>query len=315
MRDLTLFRVVLFLALAVILFVPSGVHNAIGQPVGLVCLSPSTNPNCPAAPVTISSQVGTQLSVAVLVQGSDAFSGFDITLKANHTILTPVDAITTGSLLSGGSTIVKCIGGVLKTGPTCLPTDTADTIHIATVGPPDFLTSSPTTGLLFTAVYNVTGTSTIPVSYQTGCAMSSVNGTSTCVLFSNGSILPPLETVQGATYTQAPTPTFSIGISGGQSSITILKGGTGNLTILLFSINRFSGNVAMSVALTPATKHPPSISLSSRIVALTSGGSGSDLLTASAANNADRGAYVITVTASSGSETGSLQIPLSVTSR
>ncbi len=147
----------------------------------------------------------------VLVQGSDAFSGFDVTLKANHTILKPVNASIGGSLLSGGTIVVECIGGVLKKGPTCLSTDNSDTIHLVMVGPAGFLTTSPVTGLLFTATYNVTGTTTTPIGYQTGYSPSSVSGSTTCVLFLNGSLSFLQETVQGATYTQAPTPTFSIG--------------------------------------------------------------------------------------------------------
>src|SRR5260370_34357598 len=87
---------------AALLIFPSGIHPVKGQLVGLVCLSPSSVAQYPAPPVTVSSPVGTQMSVYVIIQGSDGLDGFDITLKANHTIIKPADASLTGSLLSGG---------------------------------------------------------------------------------------------------------------------------------------------------------------------------------------------------------------------
>src|SRR5947207_2568648 len=103
------------------------------QLVGLVCLAPTSVNQCPAPPVTVGAAVGSQLRVSVVLQGSDSVSGFDITLKANSSLLKPVDADASGSLMSGGSVIVKCIGGVLKQGSVCSPTDTTDTIHLVMV--------------------------------------------------------------------------------------------------------------------------------------------------------------------------------------
>src|SRR2546425_3407631 len=126
------------------------------QPVGLICLAPASATACPAPPVTVTGSVGSQLQVPVLVQGSDLFSGFDITLKTNHTILKPAGVSVTGSLLAGGSIVVECLGNVLKVGSTCTSTDTLDTLHLVFVGPLTPL--APVSGLLFTAIFNVTGT-------------------------------------------------------------------------------------------------------------------------------------------------------------
>jgi len=309
-----------FLAVSILTILVIGLSSSMlasvkGQPVGLVCLAPASATACPASPVTVSATVGTQLSLVVLVQGADAISGFDITLKANHTIIKPADASVSGNLLFGGSIVLKCIGGVLKTGSLCPSTDNPDTIHVLMVGPPGFLTISPVTGLLFTAVYNVTGTSTTPISFQVGCSPSSVIGTSTCVLFSNGSLSNPMVTIQGASYTQAPIPTFTIGVSTVQSLIALTKGESGNSTIMLSSINGFSGTVSLSLVITPTVRHPPLISLSSNSVTLASGGFGTALLTALAQSNTDKAAYVITVTGTAGSQNGSVLIQLIVTSR
>jgi hypothetical protein len=253
------------------------------------------------------------MSVYVIIQGSDGLSGFDITLKANHTIIKPADASLTGSLLSGGIIIDKCIGGILKSGPRCALTDTVDTLHFAAIsalGSP--LTFAPTTGLLFTAVYNVTGTINTTISFQTGCTQSSVNGTTTCVLIANGSLAPPFETVQTTTYTPAPTPTFTIGTSAANTEIGIRKGETGSSTIIVTSVNGFAGTVSLSTALTPTADHPPTISLSSSSVTLTNGGSATVVLTASARNNTTKLIYTVTVTGVAGSQSGSVGIQLIV---
>ncbi len=309
-------RVLLSTALVLLvlasLFLSSFVmHSAAGQPVGLVCLAPASANACPAPPVTMGGSVGGQLMVAVLVQGSDIFNGFDITLKANHTILVPASVSVAGSLLAGGSTVLECVGGVLKAGPVCSPTDTMDTLHLVLAGPPGFFTFAPASGLLFTAIYNITSTTTTSIGYQTGCSPSSVTGTSTCVLFTNGSTSFPAETVQTATYTKSPTPTFTIGSSRSEMSLT--KGETANSTIILVSLNGFAGTVSLSVAATPTVKHPPSFSFSPSIVTLTAGGFNTALLVVSADNNTTKATYNVAVTGTGGSVSGSVVIQVSIT--
>lgn len=301
-----------FILLAIML--PSGSIDPVsGQLVGLVCLSPSSNPACPAPPVTVTSPVGTQMSVYVTVQGSGGLDGFDITLIANHTIIKPADASLTGSILSGGIIVNKCIGGVLKAGPICAATDTADTIHFAATAPlgsPD--TAPPTTALLFTAIYNVTGTTAIPINFQIGCSRSSVSGTTACVLISNGTPFAVPETVQAASYTPAPTPTFAISTS--QPQISLFKGETGNASLTLTSLNGFAGSVALSVSVTPSGKHAPLFSFTQGTVNLVSGGSSTSLFIVSTSHNTDRGLYTVTITATGGGASGSIQMPVSVIS-
>jgi len=207
----TRFLLLMFLlALTILSLSFPSIARVAAQPVGLVCLVPTSVSVCPAPPVTVTGPLGGQLMVTVIVQSSDLFNGFDITLFANHTIIKPASVNVTGSLLSGGTIFSECIGGVLKAGYSCSTADSADTLHLAMDGPLGFFTAAPTSGLLFTAVYNVTGAANAAIGYQTGCSQSSVSGTSTCVQFANGSILPVQETVQGATYTRTPSPTFSL---------------------------------------------------------------------------------------------------------
>ncbi len=282
--------------------------SANGQFVGLVCLTPASATACPAPPVTVTGSVGSQLMVPVLVQGSDVFNGFDITLKTNHTILIPAGVSLTGSLLSGGSVVLECVGTVLKAGPGCSSTDTSDTLHLVIVGP--LQATTPVIGLLFSAVFNITGSTSAVIGYQTGCAHSSVSGTSTCVLLSSGGLGIPMETVQGATYTVAPSPTFTMASFPGFLYVT--KGSVGNTTITLTSLNGFTGNVALSIAVNSTAKHLPTFSISPSTVMLTAGGSSTALFNVSTKNNADRQAYNVTITATGGGVAESLRITVNV---
>ncbi len=307
--SLTLTRVIALGALILLVsLVPLPRANA--QVVGLVCLAPTSVSQCPGIPVTITGTVGSQLSVSVFVQDSDSINGFDITLKVNSSILKPVDAYLSGSLLSGGSVLLKCIGLALKQGPVCSSTDTPDTIHFAVAGPVGFLTTFPSMGLLFTAVYNVTSSTSSALVFQTGCSQSSVSGTSMCVGLSNGTILPVPENVQTATYTQAPIPTLILTVD--FANVAVGKRSSTNLTLTVFSINGLSGAVSISTSLSPSNKHPPSLLLSPPTVNLVSGGLATSILTITEPANTTTGIYFITVTAQSGTASGSIQIELQV---
>jgi len=299
----------LLISLSILLTLSTGI-KANGQLVGLVCLSPQTVAGCPAPPVSITGNVGSQLFVSVLVQGSDPFGGFDITLNANHTILKPANVLTSGSLLAGGTTILTCIGGVLKSGSVCSQTDNVDTIHFVYVGPAGFLTTLPSTGLLFTAVFNITSSTSTSIGYQTGCSQTSVLGTTTCVLLSTGSPVSDQETVQSATYTIAPTPTF---ILIPDSSIEgVRKASSVNYTIFASSLYSFAGSISLSATITPARNHNPTSSFNPGTMILPANGLVSSILTVSTRNNTSQGFYTITVTGTSGMQTSSIQVQLQV---
>src|SRR5437867_1693565 len=207
------------LLLAAVVAIPWNVMQ-VHAATGLVCLNdPSSVPNpavnpCPASPpafdgpLTTSTGPATQLRVGVYIQGSDAMTGFGVTLLSDHTILTPADADLTGTVLLTAtppgtpSIIVKCIGGILKAGSTCdSTTDSVDTIHFAAVAALGSITPSGVTGLLFTAVYNITGTAPaggITIDYQTGCVNTSVSGF--CVTITNGTQVPNTETTNNGTF-------------------------------------------------------------------------------------------------------------------
>src|SRR5437016_2207494 len=142
---------------------------------------------------SITGTVGTQLRVSVFIQNSTGLNGFDVTLLADHTILRPAGADLTGSVLPGPQTLLlECLSGILLSGPTCSSTDTIDTLHLAVGSTPGTITGTPTTGLLFTAIYNVTGTaSSTSLGFQTGCGSPSAptSDPPVCVTVANGSTI------------------------------------------------------------------------------------------------------------------------------
>jgi hypothetical protein len=191
-----------------------------GSSRGLVCIADPTSAGsrpdpCPVAPGAIFNgpltTPGQQLRIGVFVYGSDALNGFDITLLTDHVALTPAGVDLAGTVLVAPTTILgECLGGVVIHGKSCPGTaSTSDTLELAIVGAPSQLTSPPTTGLLFTAIYNITGTTTsaISVGFQSGCSGTSV-GPDVCVAIVNGSLNPNLETVQSAKFNNSNPPPF-----------------------------------------------------------------------------------------------------------
>jgi hypothetical protein len=280
------------------------------QTVGTVCVIASNASACPSNPATVVGTFGNQLRVSVFIQNSGVINGFDITLLADHTILKPAGADLTGTVLPGPQTIVQeCLGGVLVQGNTCKSTDTVDTLQFAVVAAIGQFTISPTTGLLFTAIYNVTGNSSgTPLGYQTGCSPSSVSGTTTCVTITNGTPTPVPENVQTAVFT---TQDFSITAS--PTTLTIARGAQGASTITLTSLSGFAGTVTLSSSISPAKAHSPTASLSTNSVTLVSGGTGSLTLTVLTTKNTATGSYTITIAGTSNSRSHTVSIALTVT--
>jgi len=275
--------------------------------VGEVCVIPSGATTCPSSVLSFSSTAGSQLRVSVFIQGSDALNGFDITLLANHAIFQPADASLTGTVLPGTpAVVVKCIGGILVQGSTCSPTtDTIDTIHFAAVGGPGMITNPPTTGLLFTAIYNVVAsTSSTVINFQTGCSgVTSVSGV--CVTIANGTGSPDPETVPGAL-----SPSFTISAS--PTTLTIQHGSQGTSTITLTSVGGFAGTISLTNSISPSGHHSPTTTLSASSVTLSSGGTGSVVLTISTSKHVSPGTYTITINATSGSLSTSVTITLTI---
>src|SRR6266704_4228854 len=186
---------------------------------GVVCMIANGASSCPSSPASITGTVGSQLRVLVFLQNSSGINGFDVTILADHTILRPVaiDLAATSALGSG-------------------------------------ITSTPTTGLLFTALYNVTqktiGTS---LGFQAGCSSTSV-GPNVCVTLANGTPTPVPETIETAFVSTSAAPNFLI--SANPSSLTIVEGSSAASTITLTSINGLNGTVSLSTLSPPLCAQP-----------------------------------------------------------
>ena len=183
---------------------------------GIICLTQPGTTSCPTNAPSLTGPTGTQLRVSVFTQESGGLNGFDVVLLADHAILRPAAVDLTGTVLLGTPAVVaECLGGILVRGASCNSADTADTLELAATsafGQPN--TPSPTTGLLFTAIYNITGTaSNVRLGFQTGCGSSTTPTSDTpfCVDVTNGSPAPVPEYLLGATFTelQALTTSFN----------------------------------------------------------------------------------------------------------
>src|SRR5438132_1751156 len=201
-----------------------------------------------------------QVQIGLYVNGSDSLNGWDITLLADHTKLVPVSVDPSHSLVgpenipgASLSIVALCFQGLSKVG-NCLATDTIDTLHYSVVG--GKTTASPSGGLLFTALYNITGTTPpggISIGYQSGCAGSqSVPGS--CIAILTGTPNPAPETSMTATFnnsgTTAPgvcavapcTGVPYVTVSSSAATLNLLAGKSGSVTLTATAQSGWPGN-------------------------------------------------------------------------
>jgi len=185
-----------------------------GASTGTVCIVQVTDTKCPASPPVFNGPLttpNTLLRVPVMVNNTAPFLGFDITLNSsNLSQLRPYGADLTGSLMPPGSiTLVECVGTVKITGSSCTVTDNPSSIHLAVVGPFGFLSTQGATGLLFTAIFSIAGT-TLPgevtIGYQSGCSQTSSGNL--CVTLTNGTVVPVTESTRGGFFDDSNTATL-----------------------------------------------------------------------------------------------------------
>lgn len=283
--------------------------SAHGQSGGTVCLISAGSASCPSSPASITGSVGTQLRVSVFIQNSSLLNGFDITLLADHLVLKPAGADLTGTILPGPQTIlVECLSGVLVRGNVCSSTDTIDTLHFAVASAPGTFTSQPATGLLFTAIYNVTAASSgTALGFQTGCGSPTAPTSHPpfCVTIVNGTPTPVPENLQTASFSTSQPPDF--GISANPPSQVVTRGSSTTFTITVTGTNGFSGTVSLSAIVAPLVRHGPTTSLPSTV-----GPNSSSTLTVSTVHNTPTGSYTITVTGTSGSLSHTVTVTVTV---
>ncbi len=326
MTNRVLFSIPLLL-LAAFLMVPTATPSAHAFIKGTVCIADPSTSNCPSSPPTFTGSTGSQLTVAVNVQGSDNIQGFDIHVKTDPSVLNPTSFSVAGDVLTNypGSFGVFFFGCINNTpvngGNGCsAAVDGSGIVRVIATGLGCCGTVAPTTGLLFTITYNVVnGGSSASIGYPSGpagtvgCDPSSVSGTTTCIQVSNsaGVIIP--ENAQGANFGGAPPPPPNFTISASPSSITMKSETSRTSTITLTSINGFTGPVSLSETVTPVLRHGLAASLNPTSVALTANGQATSTLTVTAAGSTSMGTYTVTVTAVGGGLTRQTQVTVTVT--
>lgn len=289
------------------IFLFPATNPAHGQFTGTVCIIPTSFSSCPSSPPTIGGTVGTQLRVSVFIQGSDALNGAQVILLANHAIIKPAGADITGTVVPGGSILLECIGGVLVHGNVCDSHDNVDTIDVAIIAAPGQITTAPTTGLLFTAIYNVTAaTGGTPLGYQTGCTPPT-SVSNTCITITNGTLKPDPENARTAVFT-----TGDFTMSANPASLSLQRSSQATTAIKLNSIGNFAGTVSLTATISPTNKSP-SQSLSMSAVTLTAGGTMLVTLNITTSKNTGFGTYTAIVTGTSGSIVHSVTVTVTVT--
>jgi len=104
-------------------------------------------------------------------------------------------------------------------------------------------------------------------------------------------------------------------IQANPSSLSVPIGSSSQSTIMLASINDFTGDVSLTSQVSPASisLSGPTATLSPSVVSLASGGSGSAVLTVSASLLTTPGTYTVTVTGSSGGVSHTTTVNITVT--
>src|SRR6266571_5737320 len=231
----------LLLLIAPVSLIYSTIPFVHAQSTGLVCMDSSSSTTCPSSPPTFTGSPGSSLTVAVNVQNSESFNGFDIRVQADPSIINGMSIDIAGSVIQNPLVVDECINGFFM-GGACQPSPGIDEVILVSMSS----TTAPTTGRLFSVTYNIVGTTTgTPITYPTGCTSSSVSGTTTCVAVSNGTVVP--ENVQGATFSStAPPPPQDFTISASPSPQSVRRGSSATFTITVTSTNGFNSAVSLT---------------------------------------------------------------------
>jgi len=276
---------------------------------GSVCITDPSATTCSASPAILSGSVGSILGAAVRVQSSESFNSFDIAIRADPSVLTPVWVDMSNIAFSRGSFIVsvRCIN---DRGINCGAIDGPGIVHLYVADPSS---TSSGSGLLFTINYRILAASIgTVIDVQAGCQVES--DVFACLNIAQALTILP-ENFQFAVFTTAPlTPSFAVtwhsvfvplmagALELGPSSTIIVR-----LDIVAF--DGFTGPLNVAASSSPsgltATVDQPSLFIISPDVA-------ADVVLVSNPLPANPSIYVINVTATGGSVSHSILIPIQV---
>jgi hypothetical protein len=230
--------------LSTLMVTPGLLLPANAQDTGTVCVVPVGSSNCSSAPYSFGPvSPGQNLTVAVVIDTSDGLNGFFVTLLADHTVLQPVAASISGTVLTSGAVQEECFQGIgTPAFPSCPSTDSSDTLSIAVLQSGS--TSTPTSGLLFTATYKVLArTAGVSIGFQTGCSGTNTSPSNGCVEVENAGTANP-ETLVSSTF--ANNVDFTI--TAAPSTVETAIGVSASITINVASIGGFSDTIGFTTA-------------------------------------------------------------------
>ena len=246
---LLLIPTILFSSLFVIPAIPQAFAS------GIVCLAPDGSSTC-GSPTLFTGAVGSTVRVAIVVSGAGPINGFDVSIKADRALIKATGADLTNSILgTSPRTVLLCIDGVVVIGNNCPTTDTIGTIDFAAATGNGGTVS--TSGLLFTAIYTVTGSTTgTPVDFTTGCTGSSA--ANTCVTITNGTGTTAVAT-QGGTFGNL----IDFNISASPNPVQVAPSTTGSVVLTLNSDGGYSDlvNLAITASNIPSSVSPSQVDL------------------------------------------------------
>ena len=293
MKLFSLSSIVLLIALAIPLTIPHA--NAA---TGLVCIAdPSVNPaSCSASPASFSGVVGSNVTVAVNIQGSDTVNGFDISTLVDSSVLQPVNILVANSIIHDPKIILA---------QTVDPNSGIARMAMVALG---YNVPGPVTGNLFTIVYRVLASNRgTGIVFQTGCSNTSVPNT--CVTVTSPSA--DSEIVQNGSLIGPVTPNFSLSTM--QTSQNVPAGSSTFTRIIVNSINGFTGTVNLSTSVPPVCSGCPTWSIVPTSVSLASGGAAFANVTFHTTSNTPPATYTVIVNGTSGSLAHSLSLSYTVT--
>lgn len=217
------------IALAIPCVTPQGHATSL---TGLVYINPPSI--SPALPI------GTLFNITVQVSGMDYFTGWDVYVQTNPSVINPTKITLAGDLFETNYTgatpfeTSNCLNGVPGTG--CRAIDGPGVAHsgAALLSPPKTLTA-PIVGTLFTITYNVTRAS----------GFSRIDFILSASTFENGTSTPVPYTVLPGIYGTQPTD-FSI--SANPASVNVLQGSNATTTITVDSVAGFKGAVNLTAS-------------------------------------------------------------------
>jgi hypothetical protein len=289
--------------------VSSLVGDSHAQISGSVCIVDPVATNCPSSPAVFTGGVGTILAAAVRVQSSDSFNSFDIAVKADPSVLSPLRVDLSNITFASDSFMVnvRCVNG---RGINCGMIDGPGVVHLYVV---TSSTPTPASGPLFTISYRILAASTgTPIDFQGGCPIES--SFDACVNLADG-LTTFSETLHPAAFTSFPlAPNFVV--SWHPVFVPLTRGaiemGPGSIVLLRLDFapfNGFIGAIDVSASSSPsgldASVDQSSLFLISPTVI-------ADVVVVSNPVAAIPGRYTINVTAAGGSTTHSILIPIQV---